>query len=140
MHIDLKNAFRLFLLPRHARSFFRLWPGPGLPALEREPLPLGWKYSPYFRHTARAGVLQVVVPRGVPLVHYLDDFLLVYTKAGVLSEGGGAVLRALMGSWLAPKAFWTLCCWSPNLERPSTLRRERWSPTPRQCSSCAWSG
>ena len=35
------------------------------------------------------------------LVHYLDDFSLVYTDKGILREAGGVVVRALVeGSFL----------------------------------------
>ena len=40
------------------------------------------------------------------LVHYLDDFLLVYTVAEVLREAGRAVVRALVeaGFLISPKS------------------------------------
>ena len=48
VQIDLKDAFWSFRLPPQARRIFRFRPGPGLPAVELERLPFGWKYSPYF--------------------------------------------------------------------------------------------
>ena len=69
-------------------------------------LPFGRKYSPYFCQLALARVLQGVLPSGVLLVHYLDDFLLVYTEEGVLREAGRAVVRALVeaGFLIRPKS------------------------------------
>ena len=78
-------------------SFFLFRPGLGLPAVELGRLPFSWKYSPYFCPTALARVLQGVLPLGMRLVHYLDDFLLVYTDEGVLQEAGRATVRACVG-------------------------------------------
>ena len=51
-------------------------------------------------------MLQGVRPPGVLLVHYLDDFLLVYTDEGVLREAGRVAMRALAeaGFLISPKS------------------------------------
>ena len=51
-------------------------------------------------------MLQAVLPPGVLLVHYLDDFLLVYTEEGVLREASRAAVRALVeaGFLISPKS------------------------------------
>ena len=64
--------------------FFRFRPGAGLPAVELERLPFGWKYSPYFCRTTLARALQGLLPLGLLLVHHLLDFLLIYTDEGIL--------------------------------------------------------
>ena len=94
MHIDLKNVFLSFGLPPGARIIFQFRPGPGLPAVELERLPFGWKHRPYFCQTALARILQGVLPPGVMLVHYVDDLLLAYTEEGVLREASFAALCA----------------------------------------------
>ena len=57
VHVDLKNAFWFFRLPPPACRIFGFRPGPGMPTVELEHLPFGWKYSPYFCQTAVARVL-----------------------------------------------------------------------------------
>ena len=98
VHIDLKNAIWSFRLPPQTRRIFRFRPSPGLPAVELERLPFGWKQSPYFCQTAQLRVLHGVLPPGVLLVHYLDDFLVAYTEEGVLREAGRTAVRALAES------------------------------------------
>ena len=106
VHIDLKNPFWSFLLPPGVPRIFRLRPGLGLPAVELERLPFGWKYGPHFCQTALARVLQVLLPPVVLLVHYLDDFLPLYTDEGVLREAGCAAVRAMVeaGFLFSPKS------------------------------------
>ena len=106
VHIDLKNAFLSFRLPPQARRIFRFRPGPGLPAIELERLPFGQKYSPCFCQMPLLRVLRGVLPPRIPLVHYLDDFLLVYTEEGVLREAGRVAVRALVeaGFLISPQS------------------------------------
>ena len=59
-------------------------------------LPFGWKYSPYFCQAGLARVLRAVLPPGILLVHYLDDFLLVFTDREVLREAGRSAVCALI--------------------------------------------
>ena len=75
-HVDLKNAFWSFKLPRrHERAFrFRVrWEG-----VERvfcmSRMPFGWKHSPLFCQTALGRIVRPLVPEGYILFHYLDDF------------------------------------------------------------------
>ena len=96
VHIDLKNAVRSFRLPPQVRRIFRSPPDPGPPVVELGRLPFGLKDNPYFCHTALARVLRGVLPPGVLLVHYLDDFLLVYTEEGVVMEVGHAAVHAVV--------------------------------------------
>ena len=51
-------------------------------------------------------MLQGVLPPGVLLVHYLDDFLLVYTEEAILRDSGRAAVRALVGArfLISPKS------------------------------------
>ena len=79
---------------------------PRLPAVELELVPLGWKCNPYLRQTILARVLQGVLPPGVLLMHYLDDFLPIYTEEGVLRDDGRAAVRACVqeGFVIGPKS------------------------------------
>ena len=78
-HVDLKNAFWSFKLPRrHERAFrFRMrWEG-----VERvfcmSRMPFGWKHSPLFCQTASGRIVRPLIPEGYTLFHYLDDFLIL---------------------------------------------------------------
>ena len=96
VHIDLKNAFWSFCLPPEARRIFCFRPTPGAPPVALSRLPFGWKYSPYLCQTGLARVLRGVLPPEILLVHYLDDFLLVFTDREVLREAGHSAVRALI--------------------------------------------
>ena len=106
LHIDLKNAFWSFCLPQGARQVFRFRPAPGAPPVALSRLPFGWKYSPYLCQTSLACILRGVLPPEILLVHYLDDFLLVFTDREVLREAGRAAVRALIeaGFLISPKS------------------------------------
>ena len=106
LHIDLKNAFWSFCLPQGARQVFRFRPAPGAPPVALSRLPFGWKYSPYLCQTSLARILQGVLPPEILLVHYLDDFLLVFTDREVLREAGRVAVRALIeaGFLISPKS------------------------------------
>ena len=106
VHIDLKNAFWSFCLPPEARRIFRFRPAPGAPPVALSRLPFGWKYSPYLCQTRLARVLRGVLPPEILLVHYLDDFLLVFTDREVLREAGRSAVRALIeaGFLISPKS------------------------------------
>ena len=106
VHIDLKNALWSFCLPPEARRIFRFRPAPGAPPKALSRLPFGWKYSPYLCQTGLARVLRGVPPPEILLVHYLDDFLLVFTDKEVLREAGRSAVRALIeaGFLISPKS------------------------------------
>ena len=106
LHIDLKNAFWSFCLPPGARQIFRFRPAPGAPPVALSRLPFGWKYSPYLCQTSLARILRGVLPPEILLVHYLDDFLLVFTDSQVLREAGRSAVRALIeaGFLISPKS------------------------------------
>ena len=69
-------------------------------------LPFGWKYSPYLCQTGLARVLRGLLPPEILLVHYLDDFLLVFTDREVLREAGRSAVRTLIeaGFLISPKS------------------------------------
>ena len=106
LHIDLKNAFWSFCLPQGARQIFRFRPAPGAPPVALSRLPFGWKYSPYLCQTSLARILRGVLPPEILLVHYLDDFLLIFTDREVLREAGRSAVRALIeaGFLISPKS------------------------------------
>ena len=106
VHIDLKNAFWSFCLPQGARQVFRFRSAPGAPPVALSRLPFGWKYSPYLCQTSLARILGGVLPPEILLVHYLDDFVLVFTDREVLREAGRSAVRALIeaGFLISPKS------------------------------------
>ena len=106
LHIDLKNAFWSFCLPQRARQIFRFRPAPGVPPVALSRLPFGWKYSPYLCQTSLGRILRGVLPPEILLVHYVDDFLLVFTDREVLREAGRSAVRALIeaGFLISPKS------------------------------------
>ena len=93
-------------MPPEARRIFRFRPAPGAPPVALSRLPFGWKYSPYLCQTGLARVLRGVLPPEILLVHYLDDFLLVFTDREVLREAGRSAVRALIeaGFLISPKS------------------------------------
>ena len=99
-----KMRFGAFACPRVRAKFFASGPPPGPVALSR--LPFGWKYSPYLCQTSLARILRGVLPPEILLVHYLDDFSLVFTDREVLREAGRAAVRALIeaGFLISPKS------------------------------------
>ena len=76
-HVDLSNASWAFNLPRKASRIFRFYTrqGGGLVSLDR--LPFGWAFSPFICQELLGRVVRGIVPQGVYLVHYLDDFILL---------------------------------------------------------------
>ena len=70
-HIDLKNAFRSFVLPASARTVFRLRSGPSGRLVGLGRLPFGWKYSPFICQQTLARIVGRVLPPDVLLVHSL---------------------------------------------------------------------
>ena len=76
-HVDISNAFWSFKLPRKASRIFRFYTrqGGGLVSLDR--LPFGWAFSPFICQELLGRVVHGIVPEGVYLVHYLDDFILL---------------------------------------------------------------
>ena len=96
-HVDLKNAFWSFKLPRrHERAFrFRMrWEG-----VERvfcmSRMPFGWKHSPLFCQTALGRIVRPLIPEGYTLFHYLDDFLILGPDLARLRVVTARVVRAL---------------------------------------------
>ena len=73
-------------------------------------LPFGWKYDPYLCQTALARVFRGMLPAGVPLGEYLDDFLLVFTGPEVLDGAGGRALDAVVRVLDAHSGCETVCC------------------------------
>ena len=73
--MDLSNAFWSFKLPRKASRIFRFYTkhGGGLVSMDR--LPFGWAFSPFICQELLGTVVRGIVPEGVYLVHYLDDFI-----------------------------------------------------------------
>ena len=100
------NRFWSFCLPQGARQVFRFRPAPGAPPVALSRLPFGWKYSPYLCQTSLARILRGVLPPEILLLHYLDNFLLVFTDREVLREAGRAAVRALIeaGFLISPKS------------------------------------
>ena len=96
-HVDLKNAFWSFKLPRrHERAFrFRMrWEG-----VERvfcmSRMPFGWKHSPLFCQTALGRIVRPLIPEGYTLFHYLDDFLILGPDPARLRVVTARVVKAL---------------------------------------------
>ena len=83
-HIDLTNAFWSFVLPEGVDRAFRARVRPGGPVVGATRLPFGWKPSPYLCQRILGDLLTRLIPQGVELLHYLDDFVLVSTDRPML--------------------------------------------------------
>ena len=99
-HVDLRNAFWSFHLPRRFRHVFRFkhaWEG-----AERvfcmERMPFGSKFSPLLCHLGLQLVVEGLIPPSFYLFHYLDDFLAVGSEVRPLIEVTQAVVSALTGA------------------------------------------
>ena len=96
-HVDLKNAFWSFTLPRqHQRaSRFRMrWEGTKrVFCMSR--MPFGWKHSPLFCQTALGHIARPLIPEGCLLFHYLDDFLILGADPVRLCAVTERVVKAL---------------------------------------------
>ena len=104
-HIDLKNAFSSFVLPDLARTVFRLRSGPSGRVVGLGRLPFCWKYSPFICQQTPARIVGRVQPRDIPLVHYLDGFLLIHHgKRYVRDHTGNAVTALQEGFIVSPKS------------------------------------
>ena len=58
--------------------------GGGLVSLDR--LPFGWAFSPFICQELLGRVVRDIVPEGVYLVHYLDDFILLSCDRDLLED------------------------------------------------------
>ena len=95
-HIDLTNAFWSFILPEGVDRAFRARVRPGGPVVAATRLPFGWKFSPYLCQRILGGLLRRLVPQGVELLHYLDDFVLVSTDRPMLHGTTQECVRVLV--------------------------------------------
>ena len=95
-HIDLTNAFWSFILPEGVDRAFRARVRPGGPVVGATRLPFGWKFSPYLCQRILGDLLRKLVPQGVELLHYLDDFVLVSTDRPMLHGTTQECVRVLV--------------------------------------------
>ena len=97
-HIDLTNAFWSFIPPEGVDKAFRARVRPGGPVVGATRLPFGWKFSPYLCLRILGDLLRRLVPQGVELLHYLDDFVLVSTDRPMLHGTTQECVRVLVAN------------------------------------------
>ena len=75
-HVDLSNTFWSFFLPTSSEGMFRFSFGEKL--WDMKSLPVNWKYWPVICQRLFGSFVRDLNPPDVLLIHYLDDFLLIF--------------------------------------------------------------
>ena len=105
-HVDLSNVFWSSVLPAHARRVFRFRATGGGTVYSLDRLPFGWKYSPIICEFALSEIVTLLIPEGIVLLHYMDDFLLIGPDPAELTKLTTLVAEALRrhGFIVSPKS------------------------------------
>jgi len=88
--IDFKKAFWGLRIPRRLRRFFRfMWGGR---KYQLAAMPLGLKTAPYLFHAVTAAVVKRLRQKGIRLVYYVDDLVVLHQDRETALEHAQTVI------------------------------------------------